>query len=113
MQKEKIKLEKEKETLLIPPYCRTLESNCRTTIITDKKAVETVNQVEYDFPQLKIPKETHVTTCMRAKQLDKCVRAFLSRNPNGIVVQLGCGLDSRFDRKTTAQWNGMTWIFQK
>ncbi|MEM3502941.1 MAG: hypothetical protein QXJ06_03120 [Candidatus Aenigmatarchaeota archaeon] len=46
MSKEKIKLEKEKETLLIPLYCKYLESQKQTPIIEDKKAVEIINSIE-------------------------------------------------------------------
>ncbi|GAI56502.1 unnamed protein product [marine sediment metagenome] len=41
MKKEKIKLEKEKETLMIPLYCKALESKKETPIISDNKAKKT------------------------------------------------------------------------
>ena len=98
MKKEKIKLEKEKETLLIPLYCKALESKKELPIISDNKAIEIVDKIEYDYTQLKIPRQTHVTICMRAKQFDNYVGEFLQKYPKGIVVHLGCGLDSRFSR---------------
>ena len=106
MEKEKIKLRKEKETLLIPLYCKALESKKETPIIIDNKAVELVSRIEYDYVQLKIPKQTHVTICMRAKQFDNYVREFLQKYPKSIVVHLGCGLDSRFNRvdNGTVEW---------
>jgi len=106
MKKEKIKLEKEKETLLIPLYCKALESKKETPIISDNKAIEIVSKIEYDYTQLKIPRQTHVTICMRAKQFDNYTREFLQKYPKGIVVQLGCGLDSRFSRinNSTVEW---------
>lgn len=106
MEKEKIKLEKEKETLLIPLYCKALESKKDTPIISDNKAIEIVDKIEYDYIQLKIPRQTHVTICMRAKQFDNYTREFLQKYPGGIVVQLGCGLDSRFSRvdNSTVEW---------
>lgn len=39
---------------------------------------------------------THIA--MRAKRYDDYVRDFLSRYPEGVVVNIGCGLDSRFFR---------------
>lgn len=106
MKKEKIKLEKEKETLLIPLYCKALESKKETPIISDNKAIEIVDKIEYDYTQLKIPRQTHVTICMRAKRFDNYAREFLQKYPKGIVVQLGCGLDSRFSRvdNSTVEW---------
>jgi O-methyltransferase involved in polyketide biosynthesis len=34
---------------------------------------------------------------MRVRQFDTFARAFLTRNPDGLVVDIGCGLDARFD----------------
>jgi len=98
MKKEKIKLEKEKETLLVPLYSKALESKKETPIISDNKAIEIVSKTEYDYTRLKIPKQTYITICIRAKQFDNYVREFLQKYSKGIVVQLGCGLDSRFNR---------------
>ena len=77
MGKEKIKLEKEKETLLIPLYCKSLESKKKLPIISDNKAIEIVTKIKYDYTQLKILKQTYITICMRAKKLDNYVREFL------------------------------------
>jgi O-methyltransferase involved in polyketide biosynthesis len=93
--KENIGLSREKETLLVPLYCRYLESKKETPIIRDEKAVEMVERIEYDFSRLAIPKQTYVTVCLRAKQFDNYVREYLAAAPGGTVIQLGCGLDSR------------------
>jgi O-methyltransferase involved in polyketide biosynthesis len=44
---------------------------------------------------------------MRARQFDLFSRDFLGRNPGGLVVDIGCGLDTRFDRLDDGQ---MTWL---
>jgi O-methyltransferase involved in polyketide biosynthesis len=98
MEKEKIILSKEKETLLIPLYCKALESKKQSPILYDKKALEMIDNIEYDFDKLDIPKQTYVTLCMRAKQFDEYVKRYLKTDPDSIVIHLGCGLDSRFDR---------------
>lgn len=98
MDKEKVKLTKEKETLLIPLYCRALETKKESPIIKDEKAIEIVNSIEYDYEQLEIPKQTYVTICIRAKQFDNYVENYLVKGPCSIVIHLGCGLDSRFNR---------------
>ena len=41
--------------------------------------------------------------CQRAKKLDAAARAFLVEQPNGVVLHLGCGLDSRFWRVDNGQ----------
>ena len=96
--KNKIELTKEKETLLIPLMCRALESGKSNPIISDPKAAEIVGRIEYDFESLKIPKQTHVTVCMRAKIFDDLVLEPSGGDRGGVVIQLGCGLDSRCER---------------
>jgi O-methyltransferase involved in polyketide biosynthesis len=39
-----------------------------------------------------------IAVIMRMKRFDKHVRDFLARNPDGVVVHIGCGLDTRFER---------------
>lgn len=95
---EKVKLEKEKETLLIPLYSKAMESKKARPIIVDAKARDIIEKIEYDFTQLKIPMKTQITLCIRARELDNYVREFVKKHPDGTVVHLGCGLDSRVDR---------------
>jgi O-methyltransferase involved in polyketide biosynthesis len=45
---DKIVLTEEKETLLIPLYGKAKESERRHPILIDKKAVEIVNQIDYN-----------------------------------------------------------------
>lgn len=98
MNKEKVQLKKEKETLLIPLYCKALESEKNNPIIEDKKALEIIDKIEYDFEQLKVPKQTFVTICIRAKIFDNYVKSFLKEDPETTFIHIGSGLDSRFLR---------------
>jgi O-methyltransferase involved in polyketide biosynthesis len=54
--------------------------------------------VDYDFARLRVPYKTVVLVCQRAKKLDIVTRDFLEEHHGGVVLQLGCGLDSRFLR---------------
>jgi O-methyltransferase involved in polyketide biosynthesis len=96
--KEKIQLTKEQETLLVPLYSRAVESRQPNPIFADAKAQEILEQVEYDFTRLNIPRKTAVTLCIRAKKIDAYTREFLASHPRGVVIHLGCGLDSRYTR---------------
>ena len=95
---DKIVLTKEKETLFIPLFGKAKENKKHKPILTDKKAVEIVNQIDYDFSSLKIPEKTNIMMCLRAKLIDNFVRDFLSQNNDCVALHLGCGLDSRYDR---------------
>jgi O-methyltransferase involved in polyketide biosynthesis len=106
MVKQKIRLTQEKETLLVPLYSKAVESQRIHPLIIDPKAVEILDNIEYDFRELNVPKQTLVTLAMRAKKLDTYVRDYVNRTEKPLVLHLGCGLDSRIlrVRPTKGEW---------
>ncbi len=44
-----------------------------------------------------------VALILRVRQFDLLTRDFLTRHPNGVVVYVGCGLDTAFDRVDNGQ----------
>lgn len=84
------------ETLFIPLYCRALETESEEPIIRDPKAVEIFRQLNVRAPFQR--KQLRVMIAVRTKVFDELVGAFLSRAPDGVIVNLGCGLDTRFTR---------------
>jgi O-methyltransferase involved in polyketide biosynthesis len=94
--KEKIRLTAEQETLMITLYCKTL--GAPKGLFTDDAAWKVVERVDYDFSSLRVAPGTRLTVFMRAKRLDGYIRDFLSRRPDGVVLHLGCGLDTRYFR---------------
>jgi O-methyltransferase involved in polyketide biosynthesis len=95
---DKIILSEEKETLLIPLFGKARESKKKSPLLVDKKAIEIIDQIDYDFTSLKIPEKTNVMMCLRAKFIDNFVKDYLGRNYESIALHLGCGLDSRYNR---------------
>jgi len=93
--KTKVTLTPEQGTLLIPLYARAQPGN---PLFFDPKAQEILSQVDYDFTRLRVPYKTVILICQRAKKLDAVARDFLAEHPGGVVLHLGCGLDSRFWR---------------
>jgi len=95
----RIKLDREKETLLIPLYGKARESRKKTPVLYDHKALEIVEKIEYEFESLKIPVKTNTMMCLRAKLMDNFVKEFLKGNKESnkscVILHLGCGLDSR------------------
>jgi len=91
----RIELTPEQETLLIPLYAKAQPEN---PLFFDPQAGEILKRVDYDFERLKVPQKTVILVCQRAKKLDALVVDFLAQNPQGVVLHLGCGLDSRFWR---------------
>ena len=89
-----IKLSNVSETLFIPLYGKALMSK-KSKIISDKKAEEIIDSIDYDFSKLKIAKKIQVFMSLRAAIIDDYTREFIEENPGCIVLHLGCGLDSR------------------
>jgi O-methyltransferase involved in polyketide biosynthesis len=48
--------------------------------------------------QIKMDEEDKVAIILRNREFDRCARDFLARHPEAVVVHIGCGLDSRFER---------------
>jgi len=102
----KVHLTGEKATLLIPLYAKALDSRSKHSILHDEKADEIVKMIDYDFEKLRHFGNGNVTV-VRAKQLDEWVKEFLKLNPNAVVLNLGCGLDTRISRinpPSTISW---------
>jgi O-methyltransferase involved in polyketide biosynthesis len=91
----KVTLTPEQETLLITLYAKAQPDN---PLVFDRMAQDILNRVDYDFARLRVPYKTVVLVCQRAKKLDTVTRDFMAEHPNVVVLQLGCGLDSRFWR---------------
>ncbi len=91
----KVTLTPEQETLLITLYAKAQPGN---PLFFDPMAQDILNRVDYDFARLHVPYKTVVLICQRAKKLDIVTRDFLAEHPDSVVLQLGCGLDSRFWR---------------
>jgi O-methyltransferase involved in polyketide biosynthesis len=97
------------ETGLLTFYCHVIESQSPDPILNDEKAVEIsrkLNPILANSPNHwlrdltigKVKKELVVHITLRAKKYDEYARAFLKTHPNGIIVNIGCGMDSRFQR---------------
>ncbi|EGJ34928.1 MULTISPECIES: class I SAM-dependent methyltransferase [Moorena] len=113
-------------TSLLTLYCHALESQSKDPILYDPLAVEITdkltpelsqsdNKLYHSLAKGKVEKKLVVHIAMRAKRYDDYTRNFLERShkrcsavlgvspmsdciKNRIVVNIGCGLDTRFHR---------------
>jgi O-methyltransferase involved in polyketide biosynthesis len=109
------------ETLLIPLYARARETQSKNPLFNDRKAVEIAEQLNTMFATSDSPlhrqlakgklggianKKLITFLAIRSRRFDRYCYDFLSRNPFGIIVELGCGLSSRFSRidNGTVEW---------
>lgn len=89
------------ETLLIPLYVRAVETQRPDALLKDERAVAFVAQMESEFArikQIKMDEGDRVALVLRNREIDRTVQNFLARCPESVVVHIGCGLDSRFER---------------
>lgn len=83
-------------TLFIPLYGKALMS--REGFLPDPTAEEIVSTVDFDFTKVDQSRKLAIYMAMRAALFDSYVRDFAARHPDGLVLQLGVGLDSRVKR---------------
>ncbi len=93
------------EALLITLYLRAMETQRPDAVIKDEKAVELVKKISdaglYEFGQVKslrLTEENKLAVILRNQEFDRYAQDHLARNPEAVVVHIGCGLDSRFER---------------
>ncbi|GAB4257440.1 MAG: class I SAM-dependent methyltransferase [Deferrisomatales bacterium] len=86
------------QTLLLPLYFRARESRRADGLLRDDEAVRLVERLDFDFSRLEGHTVTQVATALRVREIDRLTCRFLRERPEGVVVHLGCGLDTRFHR---------------
>jgi methyltransferase (TIGR00027 family) len=104
------------ETGVLTLFCRAIESLSPQPILKDEKAVQIMRELA---PQMTssphaLMRELSrgrppggqrmiVHIALRAQKYDQYTLDFLARNPDGVVVNLGCGFDTRFFRIDNGQ----------
>ena len=94
------------ETLFLPLYALALESQRDDPIIADQDAVALTGLLNRSFAGSDLPLHRRLvrgdlpaalvaTMALRIRRYDRYVSEFLVREPDGVVVNLGCGLDDR------------------
>ncbi len=89
------------ETLLIPLYIRAMETQRPDALIKDEKAVALVARMGDAIERIKgfpMSGENIASAVRRSQEFDRNAQDFLARHPDAVVVHIGCGLDSRFER---------------
>jgi O-methyltransferase involved in polyketide biosynthesis len=96
-------------TSFVTLYCHAIETCSDNPILSDPKSVEittelnkTLSRSDQTLDRILVAgtldKNLVVHIAIRAKKYDNYARDFLKRFPDGVVVNIGCGLDSRFLR---------------
>ncbi len=109
MEKSKIdELPPVAKTLIVPLSCRARESARPDALLRDPRAVELLHSIAGAWElRIGLNKMDQTFTILRIRRFDQHARTFLAAHPDGLVVDIGCGLDTRFDRLDNGR---MTWL---
>jgi len=100
--KHSVQLGAIQETLFIPLAARARETGRKRPVLRDPKAAEMVRSIDYDATRYGRGAGGSVTV-LRTAIFDSWVRAFLAEHPAGTVVEIGTGLNTRFERVDNGQ----------
>ncbi len=98
------------DTLYVPMLGRIYASeNCRN-ILYDEKALE----LKAELPEGLVENDTqtqytYLASAVRSANMDRYIADFMKRKPDGIIVQLGCGLETTYwrDDNGRTKWYGI------
>jgi len=104
-----LKLSNVGETALLTLYARAIESRSESPILKDERAEDIMVQLDpilqsrrtkmaAQLIQRTIDPKLVVHIALRSEKYDRYAKAFLEKHPGRTVVNLGCGLDTRFFR---------------
>lgn len=94
------------ETMLQTLYARAAHSKQKNHKFYDAKAIELVQQLDYDFSRAEKDMVMSGGVIARTVVFDELVSAFIDRNPDCTVVNIACGLDTRAYRMDNGR---ITW----
>ena len=84
------------ETLLIPVWARAMETKRKDGLISDAYAVRIIQELPYDYAKYSSNGwRTQIGIAVRTRLLDRVVGQFFADHTDGIIVNMGCGLDAR------------------
>lgn len=97
------------ETAFLTLQCHAMDAESVSPILNDRSSVETVRILKDYFLksnsalhkrlfQNNVSKNLVIHTTLRAKKYDSYIRKFIEKYPDATVVNIGCGLDNRYER---------------
>ena len=90
------------QTLFIPLAARARETGRKRPVLRDPKAAELIASIDFDEAKYGRGVGGWITV-LRTAVYDFWVRQFLTEHPAGTVIELGTGLNSRFERVDNGQ----------
>jgi O-methyltransferase involved in polyketide biosynthesis len=95
------------DSLFLTLYARALDNRRSHPILGDATADEIVRTTDYDYGQLRVDTNLVLSVALRARKLDQVASDVIARHPDAVGLELGAGLDTRFERlapPATVDW---------
>ncbi|MDN5214041.1 class I SAM-dependent methyltransferase [Fulvivirgaceae bacterium BMA12] len=97
------------ETAFLTLQCHAIDAQSATPILNDRSSVNTLNVLKDYFSesksalhkklfQNKVRPSLVTYTVLRARKYDRYITKFMEKYPDAAIVNIGCGLDHRFER---------------
>jgi O-methyltransferase involved in polyketide biosynthesis len=88
------------KTLLLPLWGRAVETRKPRPLLVDPTAVRIIDTLDYDFSTIaaNVSFVSQLAWIARSLHIDRTIRKFLEQHPKATIVNLGCGLDTTFER---------------
>jgi O-methyltransferase involved in polyketide biosynthesis len=107
-EKLKINLGNVQKTLLLPLWARATETRKKKPLLVDKAAVEIIDRIDFDFSVIasNISEISLLGWIGRSLLFEKIIKNFIKKHPKATIVNIGCGLDTTFERidNGTIEW---------
>lgn len=98
--KIKIELGDIQKTLFMPVWARAVETKKNKSILMDLAAEKIIDSVDFDFSQMSknLKEINQIAWIARCRRFDLIIKDFIKNNPNATIVNIGCGLDTTYER---------------
>ena len=101
------------ETLLFPVYARALEFARPDALVRDEVAARMFAERRADFAgvqRVRMDEGDVAAMLLRSRELDRITGEFLAGHAGAVVVHIGCGLDSRYERVAAVGGGLVDWF---
>ncbi|WP_200761475.1 class I SAM-dependent methyltransferase [Poriferisphaera corsica] len=101
--KSKLKLGTVQETMLLPLWARVRELKEKDPLIVDEAASTVASRIDCDLDKLGNDAFSQVVMAARHAAFDEFAKRYIDLHPSSTVVEMACGLSTRFDRLDNGQ----------
>lgn len=92
------------ETLYVPLIGRIYATKFHPDILEDKSALAIEKKIPEEMRKMPGQNEyTCLASAVRSRDIDEHIKAFLEVSPDGVIVNLGCGLETLYHRNDNGE----------